>query len=135
MLKTIEQTSKWIEEAVLIFRQLEVDESKENLKEAIYHLRSFEKYIEGMISLDDNEFTEFYEKVLSFVRKTVPDTFRKWSMHHDWYGDIEAKYPSLSRSKSDMIGLMGNSLESICAWSMHRLYVLDEHPRFRRRKN
>lgn len=135
MLKSVEQTKKWIEESVIIFRQLEVDESMENLKEVIYHIRSFEKYIEGMISISESEFTTFYETVLSFVRRIVPDTFRKWSMHHDWYGDVEDKYPSLARSKSDMIGLTCNSLESICAWCMHRLYILDEHPRFRRRKN
>lgn len=135
LLDAASRTEKWVTEAIDLIHQLESDETVEILKEIISHFLYFESKVEGMIAFDESWLNNISEPILSFRRKNVPDTFYKWSIHQDWYTGVyklKDKYPSayIETTKSNYIGLITKSIESISAWCMHRLYILDEKPRF-----
>lgn len=135
LLKSAKKTSKWFDESITIIHQLEANETVELLKKVISHFRYYESNVEGMIAFDESWLVNISEPILSFRRKNVPDTFHKWSIHQDWFRGVyklKDKYPSayIETTKSNYIGLITQSIESISAWCMHRLYIIDEKPRF-----
>ena len=135
LLQRASKTEKWVTEAINLIYQLEVDENVKTLKKVISHFRYYESNVEGMIAFDESWLINISEPILSFRRKNVPDTFHKWSIHQDWFRGVyklKDKYPSayIETTKSNYIGLITQSIESISAWCMHRLYIIDEKPRF-----
>lgn len=137
LLESAKITSKWFDESITLIHQLEAGENIEILKEIISHFLYFESKVEGMIAFDESWLATVSEPILSFRRKNVPDTFYKWSIHQNWFTGVyklKDKYPLayVETDKSNYIGLITKSIESISAWCMHRLYILDEHPRFHR---
>lgn len=135
LLESAKKTSKWFDESITLIHQLEAGENIEILKEIISHFLYVENKVEGMIAFDESWLANVSEPILSFRIKNVPDTFHKWSIHQDWFKrvyELKDKYPSayIETSKSNYIWLITQSIESIGAWCMHRLYILDEQPRF-----
>lgn len=135
LLESAKRTSKWFDESITLIHQLEAGENIEILKKIISHFLYVENYVEGMIAFDESWLVNISVPLISFRGKAVPDTFHNWSSHKDWFNMVytmKDKYPTqyISAAKSDYIGVINKSIESIGAWCLHRLYVLDENPRF-----
>ena len=136
LLNSVERSSKWFKELLPILQELHSNTDNTGiLKTIISYTTVINAHVEGLIGFDEGWITSIQIKILSTRRKCIPDTFHKHVHHRNWYYDIYAlkdKYPTacINTHKVDKISLIGQALESLNAWCLHRLYTLEENPRF-----
>lgn len=137
LLIQMRRSSKWFEELVAILKELENGENIEILKKTIRQTYTISNYINALIGFDEGYLTSIEVPILHVRGQVVPRVFHEYGRHRDWYDEIYAlkdSYPTayFSDTKIKKISLIGKAIESINAWCLHRLYVLDENPRLGR---
>lgn len=138
LLSLVERTSRWFEELLPILTELDNDARNiDVLKKTIRQTRRIDSYIDGLLGFDEGWLTTVQIKITSIRKRLVPMVFHDYLHHRNWFNDIYAlveTYPMayLNNSKVDKICLIIKAIESINAWCLHQLYVLDENPRLGR---
>ena len=139
LLDSMRRSSKWFEELLTTLKELENNSDNiDILKKTIRQTHSmYYDQINALIGFEEGWLTTIEIQILNIRGHVVPKVFHEYSPHRNWYDDIYAlkdNYPTayISDSKTKKISLIGKAIESIGAWCLHRLYVLDENPRFGR---
>lgn len=136
LFKLMKQTSKWFESVLPILQELDGNRDNiEVLKKVISYTMLTHHNFTGLIGFDENWILPIETKVISIRLKLVPTAFHEYGHHRNWYDEINAlkdRYPTtyINDTKVKKISLIGKAIESINAWCLHRLYVLDENLRF-----
>lgn len=136
LLNMVKQTSKWFDSILPVLQEL-VNGDRDNtevLKKVITNTMLMDCHFTALIGFDEGWITSIQVKVTSVRRKLVPDEFHKHVHHRNWYTsvpELKDKYPTVEIGKKvDKIALIARSIESISAWCLHRVYILEENPRF-----
>ena len=130
LLSKAQRTAKWVDGLLDNIRQLrQSGENVDTLKELISDTWLIYDHVEGLIAFDAGWLTNIEITVVSLRKQIVPKTFHNW-LSHNSYNHLYSVYRDDTKIKK--INIIVNAVESINAWCMHRLYVLDENPRFYR---
>lgn len=138
LLNHMKRSSKWFEELLVNLKELENDgDNITILKKTISQTLFFYNHIDALIGFDEGWLTSIEIQILHVRGQVVPKVFHEYGHHRDWYHDVYAlkdNYPIayIDDTKAKKISLIGKAVESINVWCLHRLYVLDENPSFRR---
>ena len=129
---------KWFENLIPTLKELEDDDTNiDILKKLIRQTRLEYTHITALIGFEERLVTSIEIQVMTARERIVPRIFHEYVHHRNWYHEIYAlkdDYPTayINDSKVKKISLIGKSIESINAWCLHRLYVLDENPKLGR---
>lgn len=138
LLNYMRRSSEWFEDLLAVLKELENNsEDIDILKKAIRQTRTVYTYIYALVGFDESWLTSIEIQILHIRGEVVPRIFHEYTHNRDWYRDIYAlkdNYPTayIGDTKVKKISLIGKAIESINAWCLHRLYVLDENPRLGR---
>ena len=138
LLNTMRRFSEWFEDLSATLKELESDDTNiDILKKVIRQTRIQYNYINALIGFEESWVTSIEIKVLTARERIVPRIFHEYGHHRDWFHEVytlKDSYPStyVNDNKAKKISLIGRSIESINAWCLHRLYVLDENPKLGR---
>lgn len=134
LLKSIKSTAYWFVEFIELLHKLEEDESIDTLKDVFAKSRTYHFNMDGLIGFDDVWLKEIQTEIRRIREKIIPQQFHRSCINiynEACINDAKLKYNSLyTYTKKSYIELILGSLDSISSWCLHRIYVLDENPKF-----
>ena len=129
LLKKAQRSSKWIVNLLDIIQHLlDGGESIEILKKIATNTWLLDTFIEGFTAFDEGWLSDIEIELFSIRKKIIPLRFHDYIAHRR----LEYLYKESVDTKVRKICSIIQTIESINAWCLHRLYVLDENPRFGR---
>lgn len=132
--KSVEKTSQWFDEFIGLLEKLKEKETPDILKKVMFKSKSYRKNMDGLVGFDIDWLKDIQSTISKIRRQLVPDRFHMYSYstyNVECIREAKLEYSILyTATKDETITLLFHTMDSICAWCLHRLYVLDENPSF-----
>lgn len=127
LLHKAQKTNRWFTEILDTVNQLVEAENIEVLKKVIRKARFVDNHVEGFITFDEGLLTSMEIRIMIARNKIVPNQFHEHFTHR-----MNHLPAGIDDTHIKKINIIVKSIETISAWCLHRLYVLDENPKFGR---